>query len=72
MNREDAKARGEPFRSNEGLCPDSYRKESGKVEKLRGGKLVAGCPNVPFGRADYHQTIEKHKTTQTNNIYFVF
>ncbi len=34
LNREDAKARSEPFRSNEGLRPDSNRGESGKVEKV--------------------------------------
>ena len=34
MNREGAKARSKPFRSNEGLRPDSYRGESGKVGKF--------------------------------------
>ena len=53
MNRKGAEARRKPFRSNKGLRPDSNRGESGKVEKLRGGKLVArcwllgaACPNV--------------------------
>ena len=44
--------RRKPFRSNEGLCPDSNRGESGKVEKFdwlleaRCLLLVAACPNV--------------------------
>jgi len=38
LNREDAKARSEPFRSNEGL-----RGESGKVEKLRRLRNFVAC-----------------------------